>query len=444
MPSLKDVSGAIRQTEGKVGRQTLATSGEQTAATGWLGWFLQAPAESKRALGAASLGWMLDSFDVMLYSLVLAALMADLDLAKAEAGILGSITLVAAAIGGLAFGHIADRFGRTRAMMASILIYAIFTAACGLAQNFAQLAVFRVFLGFGMGGEWASGAALVSETWPAAHRGKALGLMQSSWAIGYALAAMVTAVFLPIIGWRGVFFIGVLPAFATIWIRRSVKESEAWTSGAASRSANRGTFSGFAEILAPRCRAVTIAITLMNSCTLFAWWGYNLWVPAYLSLPEARGGIGLSAQMMSLLVIAMQVGMWFGYVTFGVVSDRIGRKPSYITYLLAAAALLVAYAATSNPWVLFALGPFVAFFGTGYYTGLGTVTAEYYATPIRATAQGFTYNVGRVASAVAPFTVGSLAETEGFPAAFRVLAVAFLCAAAMWFWIPETKGRELE
>ncbi|MCW5966296.1 MAG: MFS transporter [Bryobacterales bacterium] len=407
--------------------------------TTWFGWWRESSPDARKALAAASLGWMLDSFDVMLYSLVLAALMADLDLAKAEAGVLGSITLVAAAVGGLAFGHIADRFGRTRAMMASMLIYATFTAACGLANNFVQLAVFRVFLGFGMGGEWASGAALVSETWPAKHRGKALGFMQSSWAVGYALAAIVTAVVLPVAGWRAVFFVGVLPAFATLWIRRNVKESDAWLTG---RVHAAPIFAGFREIFSPAYRRVTIAITLMNSCTLFAWWGFNLWVPAYLSLPEASGGIGLSARVMSALIVFMQVGMWFGYVTFGFVSDKVGRKPSYITYLLMAAALLLLYSATRNPWLLLALGPFVAFFGTGYYTGLGTVTAEYFPTHIRATAQGFTYNLGRVASAFAPFTVGSLAELEGFGVAFRVLAVAFVMASALWFWIPETKGRE--
>lgn len=389
---------------------------------------------------------MLDSFDVMLYSLVLGSLIVDLGLDKMQAGILGSLTLIAAAVGGLAFGYIADRYGRTRAMMASILIYATFTAACGFALNFAQLAVFRIFLGFGMGGEWASGAALVSETWPAKHRGKALGLMQSSWAIGYALAAIVTAIVMPLAGWRAVFFVGVLPAFATLWIRRYVPESPAWLERRkpAGEGAAASPLAGFAEILRAPYRRVTIAITLMNSCTLFAWWGFNLWVPAYLSLAETRGGIGLSPQAMSALIVFMQVGMWFGYVSFGVVSDWVGRKPSYITYLLAAAVLLLLYAGTRDPWLLLALGPFVAFFGTGYYTGLGTVTAEFFPTHIRATAQGFTYNVGRIASAAAPFTVGSLAEREGFPLAFRILAMAFVCAAVLWTWIPETKGREFE
>ncbi len=172
------------------------------------GWLRDAPPASRRSLLAASLGWMLDSFDVMLYSMVLAYLMKDLGMSKATAGLMGSITLVASAAGGVIFGLVADRMGRTLALRASILIYSIFTAACGLASSVPMLAVFRVFLGLGMGGEWASGAALVSETWPAEHRGKALGVMQSSWAVGYALAALVTAVIYPWLGWRAVFSSG--------------------------------------------------------------------------------------------------------------------------------------------------------------------------------------------------------------------------------------------
>jgi MFS family permease len=404
------------------------------------GWWQAAPRSAKKALIAASLGWMLDSFDVMLYSLVLASLMHDLNLSKGSAGILGSITLLAAAAGGLFFGAIADRFGRTRALMASVLIYAVFTAACGLAQSFVQLAVFRILLGLGMGGEWASGASLVSETWPAEHRGKALGFMQSSWAIGYALAALVAAVVMPLGGWRAVFFVGIVPAFLTLWVRRSVEEPEVWKN---TRNAAASTFSGFGEIFRGKLLPLTVVLTLMNACCLFAWWGFNLWVPAYLSLPTAQGGIGLTSSAMSIVVIVMQVGMWFGYVTFGFVSDIIGRKRTYITYLLTAATLLFLYGTTRSPLLLLILGPFVAFFGTGYYTGFAAVTAEIYETRVRSTAQGVTYNVGRIASAAAPFTVGSLAQKHGFGAAFGVGAVSFLLAAFFWIWIPETKGRKL-
>ena len=188
----------------------------------------EASPEARRALLAASLGWMLDAFDVMLYSLVLAELVRAFGISLTTAGYLGSLTLVASAVGGVLFGVVADRLGRTRALSLSILIYSVFTAACGLATSVTMLAVFRVLLGLGMGGEWASGAALVSETWPAQHRGKALGLMQSCWAIGYGLAAIVTALVLPAFGWRAVFFVGVLPALLTWWIRQRVPEPAAW------------------------------------------------------------------------------------------------------------------------------------------------------------------------------------------------------------------------
>jgi MFS family permease len=410
------------------------------ASAGLFAWWRESPAEAHRALVAAFLGWMLDAFDVMLYALVLASLIADLGMDRTTAGLLGSITLAASAVGGIIFGFVADRYGRTRALMASILIYSIFTFACGLAQSVVQLAVFRVLLGIGMGGEWASGAALVSETWPAQHRGKALGFMQSAWAVGYAAAAAVTAVVMPIWGWRAVFFVGILPAFFTFWVRRHVEEPAIWRH-AQQQSGPRGSV---IDIFRGPVLRLTVAITLMNACTMFAWWGFNLWIPAYLSIPETEGGLGLSAYAMSGLIIAMQVGMWFGYVTFGYISDAVGRKRAYIVYVVSAAVLIFAYTATKQTLVLLLLGPFVAFFGTGYFSGFGAVTAEIYPTTIRATAQGFTYNIGRIASAIAPFAVGSIAQTHGFRAALSLAALAFLLAGVTWLWIPETKGKALE
>jgi MFS family permease len=403
-------------------------------------WWRAGSPQARKALVAAGLGWMLDAFDVMLYALVLAAIIAELGMSKETAGALGSLTLLASAAGGVIFGLVADRFGRTRALIASVLIYSVFTAACGFAQTVAQLAVFRVFLGLGMGGEWASGAALVSETWPAEHRGKALGFMQSAWAIGYGAAAIVTALVMPVWGWRGVFFVGVLPAFFTLWVRRNVEEPEIWLEARRAPAADRGRFG---EIFRRPMLPLTIAVTVMNAFTMFAWWGFNLWLPGYLSLPTGQGGVGLSTTMMSSFVFVMQIGMFFGYVTFGFISDRIGRKKTYITYVLTAAVLLFLYASIRVPVLLLALGPFVAFFGTGYFSGFGAVTAEIYPTSIRATAQGFTYNIGRVVSAIAPWAVGSLAQTEGFGVALSLCSVAFVLAAVTWAWIPETRGRQL-
>jgi MFS family permease len=380
----------------------------------------------------------------MLYALVLASLMADLGMDRATGGLLGSLTLAASAVGGILFGLIADRWGRTRALSLSIIIYSVFTALCGVAQDVTQLAVFRLFLGIGMGGEWASGAALVSETWPAEHRGKALGLMQSCWAIGYGAAAVVVGLLLPTFGWRVVFLVGIVPAFFTWWIRRSVEEPEIWIRNRASApSAPSAPVALGAPSAMRGLWFLTIALTLMNGATMFAWWGLNLWIPSYLSLPLDQGGVGLSTVAMSLFVLAMQVGMWCGYVTFGFVSDRYGRKPSYVVYLLAAAGLVFAYGMVKTPVALLLLGPFVAFFGTGYFSGFGAITAEIYPTSIRATAQGFTYNIGRLASATAPFLVGAMAQESGFGAAFTMTAMAYLMAAAFWLFIPETRGRAL-
>jgi MFS family permease len=410
------------------------------AGGGLFGWWREADTRARHAFVAASFGWMLDSFDVMLYSMVLAALIEDpaLRLSLGAAGILNSITLVAAAGGGIVFGVVADRFGRKRALMAAVLIYSVFTAACGFAQSVIQLAVFRVALGLGMGGEWATGAALVSESFPARHRGKALAFVQSSWAVGYGLAALVNLIVMPLWGWRGVFFVGVLPALFTFWIGRRVEEPEIWHE---TRSADRGRIG---SLFAPHIASTTIFIIAMNACTLFGWWGLNSWVPAYLRLSPEQHGIGLTSSTMSLFVIAMQVGMWLGYVSFGFIADAIGRKRTYVIFVLAASVLLPLYGSLREPLILLVLGPAVAFFGTGYYSGFGAVVAELYPTSVRATAAGVCYNTGRVASAVAPYVVGSLASTRGFGAAFGVAGAAFLLAAIAWIGIPDTGNRQLD
>ena len=403
-------------------------------------WWREADTAARRALIAGMFGWMLDAFDVMLFALVLPYVSADLGLTKAEGGFLGSVMLVAAAVGGVSFGWIADRFGRTRALMLSVLMYSVFTFLCGFATSLAQFVVFRIFLGLGMGGEWTSGAALVSETWPAKHRGKALGIMQSGWAIGYAAAVLASGIVQPRYGWRAVFFIGILPALFTLWVRRRVQEPAIWLQQS---SRPKGTRVGFAAVFSGGLAPITIALTLMNTCTLFAWWGFNLWLPSYLKSSPAQGGAGLGSAATTGYLFIMQAGMWVGYVTFGFISDRIGRKKAYVTYLLSAAVLLAVYVSVRHPMLLLVLGPCVAFAATGYFSGFGAVTAEIYPTAIRATAQGFTYNIGRLASAAAPYLVGTLADTRGFGQALLVCSASFALAAVFWIWIPETKGRAL-
>ena len=399
---------------------------------------MPASPEARRALIAASLGWMLDAMDVLLYSFVLDRVRATFGIDDRVSGLLLAIPLAASAFGGALFGWIADRRGRVTALRLSILVYSGATAACAFSQSALQLGIARLVLGLGIGGEWATGAALVAETWPAEHRGKALGIMQSAWAIGYGLAAAVNALVLPRFGWRAVFLVGLLPALIVFWIRRHVEEPALWRASRREQNAPAGLRDVF---LGARAR-VTWTVTAMHSATMFAWWGLFSWIPSYLTRPVADGGAGLSLMRSSLWIALMQVGMWLGYVSFGFVADRVGRKPAYVTYVLAAAALVPVYANAGESGLLI-VGPCLAFFGTGYFSGFGAVTSELFPTSVRATAQGLTYNIGRLFSALAPFIVGSLAITHGLSAAFLTAGAAFLVAAVLWIWIPETRGRAL-
>jgi MFS family permease len=257
--------------------------------------------------------------------------------------------------------------------------------------------------------------------------------------VGYGAAALVTGLVLPHWGWRAVFFVGIAPALFIFWIRRNVPEPVLWTAA----HEQRATATRFSALFRPGLRTLTVAVTVMNAFALFGWWGFNLWLPGYLSSPAASGGAGLSTGSMTMFVFAMQIGMWFGYVTFGFISDTVGRKRTYVGYLVAAAVLVAVYASIRSPVALFALGPFVAFFATGHFSGFGAVTAEIFPTSIRGRGQGFTYNAGRLASAAAPFAVGSLAGTHGFRVALLLTSAAFLLAASTWSMIPETQGTEL-
>ena len=381
---------------------------------------------------------MLDAMDVMLYSLVLAYLIREFGMNTKTAGLLNSLTLIASAIGGLLFGVIADRIGRTRALMLSILMYSVSSAACGFSHSVPQLAVFRFLLGLGMGGEWTTGAALIAETWRAEHRGKALGLMQSAYAIGEAIAALIVLIVFPRLGWRAVFFVGVLPALLVLWIRRGVSEPDIWKNRAAAQKGN----------WLNRLREKTILrngllATAMNACSMFGYWGLFTWIPGYLSLPVSRGGRGLSLVVGTTFYLVLAPGKWLGYVSFGFFADAFGRRKPYFTYLLIAAILVPLYGIIRNPLWLMVLGPFVAFFGTGFFSGYAAIASEIFPGEIRAAAMGLSYNIGRGLSAVAPFAVGAIASRFGFGPAFFLLAAAFLLAAFLALLLPETRGRQL-
>jgi MFS family permease len=402
-------------------------------------WLEDATPPERKSLIAGGLGWMLDAMDVMLYSLVLTFLIREFAMDTRTAGLLNSLTLVASGIGGLLFGVLADRIGRIRALMASILVYALASAACGFSHTIPQLATFRFVLGLGMGGEWTTGAALIAETWRSEHRGKALGFMQSAYAIGEAIAALVVALVLPHFGWRPVFFVGVAPAFLVFWIQRQVPEPELWKQRAA-----RKEKVSLHKLLEKGVLRNGILATTMNACSMFGYWGLFTWIPAYLSLPPEKGGRGLSLVTTTTFFLVLCFGKWLGYALFGFFSDAFGRRKPYFLYLIIAAALVPIYGMSRSAFWLLALGPLVAFFGTGYFSGYAAIAAELFPGEIRAAAMGLSYNIGRGISAAAPFAVGALALRYGIGPAFFLQAGAFLMAALLALALPETRGQALD
>lgn len=395
------------------------------------------PAQWKTLI-AAGLGWMLDALDVMLYAFALGAIRSEFGLDAAQAGALASVTLLASAAGGILFGFAADRIGRARALIVSILTYSVFTALTATSRSVAELVLWRALVGIGLGGEWSAGSVLVAETWPARHRGKAIGLMQSGWAIGYAAAALLAAAILPVYGWRVLFALGIAPALLTVWIRRSVPEPEIW-----SASARRPLLDARALLRPPLRRRVVVSTALATSL-LFAYWGLFTWVPSYLAGPKEAGGAGLGIVRSSWWIVAMQAGAFLGYSSFGFLADRFGRRPTLQAFVLGAAVLVPVYGmGARSATALLLLGPLVGFFGHGYFSVFGAMLAELFPSSIRATAQGICYNAGRAVSALAPFTIGALADAYGLGIALAFTSAFFLAGAFLVLLLPETRGEEL-
>ncbi len=400
------------------------------------------PRYAWRALISAQLGWALDAMDFLLFTFALRSIQAEFGLHDSVMGLLTSVALIAGAAGGILFGRLADRFGRVRAMTWSILLYSASTALLATSSTLFELVLWRSILGLGMGGEWSSGSVLVSETWPAESRAKAMGLMQSGWAIGALTAAGLSALLLEPYGWRVLFLIGAFPAVVAFVIRRTVPEPEIWKrADAADRNHRAG---GFAVMFRPPLLRRTLLASAVASAVLVAYWGLFSWLPSFLATPVEKGGAGLTLTKSAKWMVLIQLGAFAGYLTFGWIADRLGRRPAFTLFMIAATIAVPLYALAPSENVLMFVGPLVGFFGSGYFSVFGALLSELYPTAIRGTAQGFCYNAGRLVSAGAPFAIGLAAATSGLGVAIAINAAFFAVAGLLIWLLPETRGTDLE
>lgn len=431
---------------------------------GLFDWVHEINSDQWKAFYAALLGWTLDAMDLLLFAFAVGSIGKVFNLSEAWVGALFSVTLFSSAFGGAVFGIISDYIGRVRALTYSILLYSLFTGISAFAPTVTFLLVCRLFLGIGMGGEWASGEVLVAEKWPKEHRGKVIGMVQSGWGIGYILAAILATLIIPNLqhgvtytipivgyqidgldlGWRILFLVGVLPAFLVFYIRRHLEEPEVWKETKTKRDAGSlsGKGQGFtlSQIFAPDLLRYTITATLLTSLCMIAYWGLYFWLPQFLASDK---GVGLDTKGF-IWIIPINIGAFIGCNTFGFISDKIGRRPVFVAYLLIMAVLVWFFGHATTLKDVLILGPFIGFFGTGFYSGFGAIFSEIFPTRARGTAQGFCYNVGRGVSAVAPPMIGYIVSLHGFAIGLATVSVFAIAAAVVVMTLPETKGKALD
>lgn len=407
-----------------------------------MGWLRELDRNERRTMFAAGGGWALDAFDVQVYSYVIPTLVAAWAMSQAEAGILGTSALLISAIGGWITGALCDRFGRVRMLQITILWFAFFTFLSGFAHDFTELLICRGLQGLGFGGEWAAGSVLMGEVIRARYRGRAVGVVQASWHIGWGVAAIVFALFFsvmpPELAWRAMFWAGIVPALFVLYIRRSVPEPELFTRTVAKEGRGRGA--GFLEVFSPAYLSRTVLCVLVAGGVQGGYYALSIWLPTYLKTVKGLSVVNTGGYM--LVIIA---GAWCGCVAGAHLADAIGRKRTFL--LFAVAASIVAFLYTHLPIgeaAMLVLGFPLGFCANGIFAPMGPFLTELFPTSIRGTAQGFCFNAGRALGALFPAMVGYLgASMELGPAIglFTVGAYALLVAAALP--LPETNGKDL-
>ena len=395
----------------------------------------------RRAFVACFGGWALDAMDVQIYSFVIPALISSWGLSRGQAGALGTAALLVSAAGGWLAGWFADRYGRVLALQIAIAWFSLFTFLSGLAQNYEQLFAARAFLGLGFGGEWAAGAVLLGEVIRPERRGKALGMMQSGWAVGWGAAAALYALFFSVLpaetAWRALFMAGIVPALLVLYVRRYVEEPAVYIASKAKPAADPVSWR---EIFRPPLLKATLLGGLLGTGAQGGYYAVTTWLPTYLRA-ERKLSVLDSAGYLAVLI----AGAFCGYLAGGFLADRVGRRLGFLVFAIGAGVVAVTYTTIpfGNSAMLF-LGFPLGFFASGVFSGMGAFFTEIFPTRVRGMGQGFAYNVGRATGALFPSFVGILSTYMPLGQAigcFAALGYAIMAIAA--FVLPETKGKVL-
>ena len=397
----------------------------------------------RRTFWACATGWALDGMDFMIYPLVIGTIIVMWKVDPGTAGLAGTVTLLASALGGWLGGYLADRIGRVRTLQITILWFSFFSLVCAFVQNFEQLLVARAILGIGFGGEWAAGAVLMGEAIRPQYRGRAVGSVQSGWADGWGMAVLSQAILFsylpPEIAWRWMFAIGALPALLVLYLRRYVTEPVISVESMAKAKIS-GDRPKLSEIFRGPILKTTILASLAATGCQGGYYAVTFWVPRFLTTERNLSIVSSTGYLAALII-----GSFIGYLVGAWLADRIGRRNLFLTFSLGAIAVILVY--TQVPLtneVLWVLGFPLGFFASGYFSGMGAFLTELYPTRLRGSGQGFCYNFGRGIGALFPFLVGALSTTTTLGNAIAIFAVVaygvFFLAA---FALPETRGRIL-
>jgi benzoate transport len=391
---------------------------------------------AKKALVASVVGYAMDGFDMLILTFLLPAISAELHLAREQGGSLVTFTLIGALVGGIVFGHLSDKYGRMRVLSWTILVFAVFTGLCALARGFTSLLVFRTICGLGLGGEFGIGMALAAETWPANQRARVSSYVALGWQAGVLLAALVTPLLLPIIGWRGMFAVGVLPAAVSFLMRRMTEEPEIFVRNVA---AARSTVPIISLVKDAATLRISLGVLILCAVQNFGYFGLMTWLPTYLSEQ-----LGLGFAKSSLWTVVTILGMACGIGLFGQLADRIGRKPAFFLFQCGAAVMVVVYSQLHSGTALLIAGALMGVFVNGMLGGYGALISELYPTESRATAQNVLFNLGRAIGGFGPVVVGAVSSRYSFHTAIAMLSLIYIVdIVATAALIPETKGVEL-